>query len=160
VFFTGARHLIRAASNGNGHSGVRVDEAGVPLYAPDGALDPTINGPRAAGMVLIHGPIARILTAVALIAIASAVSRTRMLSRWVTVTGYLLAAINLAFLPSLYFGMNPAHFYAANGWGSTARWWDGPAGPAPTVAAGVSRLPTDKPGSPTDWISDRVRTAP
>ena len=32
----------------------------------------------------------------------------------------LLAGVNLAFVPSLYFGMDPAHFYAANGWGSTA----------------------------------------
>ena len=136
MFFTGARHLIRAASNGNdtiatliygaGLTYVAVTlvseslEAGVPLYTPNGALDPTIDGPLAAGMVLIHGPIARVLMAIALIGIGYAVSRTRMLSRWVTVTGYLLAALNLAFLPSLYFGMNPAHFYAANGWGSTA----------------------------------------
>jgi hypothetical protein len=28
--------------------------------------------------------------------------------------------VNLAFVPSLFFGMDPAHFYAANGWGSTA----------------------------------------
>jgi hypothetical protein len=136
VFVTGARHLIRAASNGNDTLATLVYgtgltyvaltlvsesmEAGVPLYTPGQALDPTVDGPLAAGMVLIHGPIARILTAVVLIAIGYAVSRTGVLSRWVTVTGYLLAAANLAFLPSLYFGMNPAHFYAANGWGSTA----------------------------------------
>ena len=32
----------------------------------------------------------------------------------------LLAVVNLAFVPSLFFGMDPADFYAANGWGSTA----------------------------------------
>lgn len=28
--------------------------------------------------------------------------------------------MNLAFVPSLFFGNEPARFYAANGWGSTA----------------------------------------
>jgi hypothetical protein len=136
VFFTGVRHLIRAVGSGydmlaalvygTGAAYVAVTlvsesmEAGVPLYTKSGALDPTVDGPLAAGMVLIHGPIARVLMAVTLIGIAYAASRTTVLPRWVTVTGYLLAAINLAFIPSLYFGMNPAHFYAANGWGSTA----------------------------------------
>ncbi|HKA95134.1 MAG TPA: hypothetical protein VKD66_02625, partial [Streptosporangiaceae bacterium] len=35
-------------------------------------------------------------------------------------TAYLLAVINLAFVPSLYFGMDPARFYSALGWGNTA----------------------------------------
>jgi hypothetical protein len=95
-------------------------EAGVPLYTPGGALDPTIDGPLAAGMVLIHGPIARVLSIVFLIAMGYAVSRTKALPGWVSKSAYVLAAANLAFIPSLYFGMNPANFYAANGWGSTA----------------------------------------
>jgi hypothetical protein len=163
VFFTGARRLIQAAGNGNdtlaslvygvGLTYVAVTlvsesmEAGVPLYAPGQGLDPTIDGPLAAGMVLIHGPIARILTAVVLIGIGYAVSRTGMLPRWVTVTGYILAAVNLAFLPSLYFGMDPADFYAANGWGSTASissvffYW--------VAAVGIAVLRRRRVGTPT-----------
>jgi hypothetical protein len=136
VFFTGLRQLIQKASHGNdgiasiaygaGLTYVAVTlvsismEAGVPLYTPDGALDPTIDGPLAAGTVLIHGPIARILTIVLLVSVGYAVSRTKVLSGWVSKSAYIIAAANLAFIPSLYFGMNPANFYAANGWGSTA----------------------------------------
>ncbi|MFQ6327845.1 hypothetical protein ACLMAL_17135 [Nocardia sp. CWNU-33] len=32
----------------------------------------------------------------------------------------VLALINIAFVPSLFFGNTPADFYAANGWGTTA----------------------------------------
>src|SRR2546430_1465000 len=119
MFFTGARHLIRAASNGNDTIATLVHgagltyvaltlvseslEAGVPLYTSDGALDPTVDGPLAAGMVLIHGPIARVLMAIVLIAIGHAVSRTRMLGRWVTVTGSWLPAGNLPSRTCLYF---------------------------------------------------------
>lgn len=135
-FLVGIRQLMRTASRG--HDGlaslahgagmvyVAVTlvsasmEAGVPLYTPDGALDPTIDGPLAAAEVLIHGPIARILSIVILVTIGYAVSRTNFLPRWVTISAYIIAALNLAFIPSLYFGMNPANFYAANGWGSTA----------------------------------------
>jgi hypothetical protein len=95
-------------------------EAGVPLYAPGGTLDPTVDGPLAAGMVLIHGPIARILTIVVLVSFGLAASRTAGLPRWIGTSAYIIAVANLAFIPSLYFGMNAANFYASNGWGSTA----------------------------------------
>jgi hypothetical protein len=132
VFFAGLRHLIRVTGllativHAAGATYVAVTlvsasmEAGVPLYTPDGELDPTIDGPLAAGMVLIHGPIARVLTIVLLVAVGYAVSRTKVLPGWVSVSAYVIAAANLVFIPSLYFGMNPANFYAANGWGSTA----------------------------------------
>jgi hypothetical protein len=136
VFFVSFRQLIRKASAGNdwlasiihgaGMTYVAVTlvstsmEAGVPLYTPDGALDPTIDGPLAAGMVLIHGPIARILTVIILVTVGYTVSRTKVLPGWVGKSAYVVAAVNFAFIPSLYFGMNPANFYAANGWGSTA----------------------------------------
>jgi len=95
-------------------------ETGVALQFPDGSKDPTIDGPLANGMVLLHGPIARALIAVHLIALAIAVTRTGAMRRWVSNGAIVIAIINLAFVPSLFFGMNPAHFYAANGWGSTA----------------------------------------
>jgi hypothetical protein len=31
-----------------------------------------------------------------------------------------LAIVNLGFIPSVFYGMDPENFYAANGWGSTA----------------------------------------
>lgn len=95
-------------------------ETGVVLQHPDGTLDPTIDGPLANGMALLHGPIARFLIATFLITLAVSVRRTGTLPRWVANGSLLLAAVNLAFVPSLFFGMDPANFYAANGWGSTA----------------------------------------
>ncbi|MGW0582364.1 hypothetical protein ACWD25_42025, partial [Streptomyces sp. NPDC002920] len=35
-------------------------------------------------------------------------------------SAYVLAGTNLAFVPSLFFGNDPAFFYAANGWATTA----------------------------------------
>jgi hypothetical protein len=100
VFFTGLRQLIpRAIHSNDGVASIAFGagltymavtlvsismEAGVPLYTPDGALDPTVDGPLAAGMVLIHGPIARILTIVFLVSVGYAVSRTKVLSGWVS----------------------------------------------------------------------------
>jgi type IV secretory pathway VirB2 component (pilin) len=95
-------------------------ETGVALQYPDGSKDPTIDGPLANGMALLHGPIARSLVAAFLIALAVSLRRTAVLPRWVGTGSVVLAVVNLAFVPSLYFGMDPAHFYAANGWGSTA----------------------------------------
>ena len=43
----------------------------------------------------------------------------RTLRRLTGVCGILTGALALVVVP-LYFGMNPAPFYAANGWGSTA----------------------------------------
>jgi type IV secretory pathway VirB2 component (pilin) len=95
-------------------------EAGVALQFPDGSKDPTIDGPLANGMALLHGPIARVLIAVFLVALASGARRTGVLPPWTRAGSVLLAAVNIAFVPSLFFGMDPSNFYAANGWGSTA----------------------------------------
>ena len=137
VFFAGLRQLLSMAGShaddgllsigyGAGMTYVAVTlvsasmEAGVPLYTSGGTLDPTVDGPLAAGMVLIHGPIARTLTIVVLVSFGLAASRTAGLPGWISKSAYIIAAANLAFIPSLYFGTNAANFYAANGWGSTA----------------------------------------
>lgn len=95
-------------------------ENGVAMQYPDGSMDPTVDGPLAAGIVLLHGPVARILLAVVGLGLASVLRGTRLLPRFVGVSAVVMAVANLAFVPSLYFGMDPAVFYAANGWGSTA----------------------------------------
>lgn len=95
-------------------------ETGVALEYPDGSKDPTIDGPLANGMALLHGPIARLLIATLLLAVAVAIWRNAILPSWVRTGSVLLAVVNLAFIPSLFFGMDPENFYAANGWGSTA----------------------------------------
>jgi len=136
VVFAGFSHLIRSADAayewiaslvyGTGLLFVGVTlvaislEAGVVFGAPDGTLDPTIDGPLAEANILIHGSIKRLLTAVFLVPSAYAVLRTRMLPRWVGRAAYVIAIIDLLFVPSIYFGKDAAQFYSAIGWGNSA----------------------------------------
>jgi hypothetical protein len=136
VFLAGLRHLIRSADPaydwlaslilGVGVAYLTVTlvavslEAGVVLEHPEGTLDPTIHGPLAHGSMLIHGSIGRLLTALLLSAAGYGILRTRALPRWAGRSAYVVAAVNLAFVPSLYFGTDAARFYSAVGWGTSA----------------------------------------
>lgn len=154
VFVTGLRHLIRQAgadcdwvasllhSAGLAYAtivlvGISL-ETGAVLGAPNGTIDPTTDGPLAYGNILIHGSIGRALTALYLATAGYALLRTKALPSWVGRTAYAIAAVNLAFVPSLYFGKDPAQFYSALGWGNTALtaslvgYW--------TMAAGIAML--------------------
>jgi hypothetical protein len=95
-------------------------EVGTALQYPDGSRDPTVDGPLAASMVLLHGPIARVLVAVFLLGLAASPNARHYFSRRVLTGGVVLAVLNLVLIPSLFFGMDAAQFYAANGWGATA----------------------------------------
>lgn len=113
-------------------------EVGGVLRAPDRTVDPTIDGPLAAGATLIYGSIGRALTCVFLIVVGYGIRRTRIVPAGIARFAYVIAAINLTFVPSLYFGADAAQFYSAIGWGNTALvasligWW--------TMAAGVALL--------------------
>ncbi|WP_329222736.1 hypothetical protein OG352_36315 [Streptomyces sp. NBC_01485] len=91
-------------------------EAGA-VIAVDHPIDPTID---VSGTYILYGSISRLMLALFLTALGYAVSRTRLLPRWTGRSAYVLAGINLAFVPSLFFGNDPSFFYAANGWGTTA----------------------------------------
>lgn len=95
-------------------------EVGVVLGEPSGTLDPTTDGPLAHANVLLHGSADRLVTALLLTAAGYAIRRTHALPRWAGTSAYALAAVNLAFVPSLYFGIDAACFYSALGWGNTA----------------------------------------
>ncbi len=95
-------------------------EAGVVFGAPDGSLDPTIDGPLAHANMLAHGPIKRLLTAIYLFAAGYAALRAGLLPASLRWAGYLIALINLAFVPSLYFGTDPTNFYAVHSWANSA----------------------------------------
>jgi hypothetical protein len=95
-------------------------ETGVVLGAPDGTLDPTTDGPLAHANILLHGSADRLVTALLLTAAGYGILRTRALPRWAGSSAYVLAVVNLAFVPSLYFGTDAAAFYSALGWGNTA----------------------------------------
>jgi hypothetical protein len=105
------------------------NEAGVAFGAPDGSMDPTTDGPLAAANILSHGSIKRLLTAIYLISTSYAMRRSGFLPRWVGALGYAVAAVNIVFVPALFFGTNVTHFYSAHGWGNSALagsliiWW-------------------------------------
>ncbi|MFF9135713.1 hypothetical protein [Streptomyces sp. NPDC014806] len=91
-------------------------EAGA-VIAADEPIDPTIT---VSGTYILYGTIDRLLLALFLAAIGYGISRTKLLPPWTARSAVVLAVANLAFVPSLFFGNTPAHFYAANGWGTTA----------------------------------------
>ncbi|MFF4444064.1 hypothetical protein [Streptomyces sp. NPDC001502] len=136
VFLAGLRHVIRGAGPafdwpagvvfGAGLAYVTITlvaasvEAGIVLEHPGGGLDPTVDGPLAHANMLLHGSAARLLTAVLLAAAGYAILRAGVLPRWTGYTAHAIAAVNLAFVPSLFFGTDAARFYSAVGWGNTA----------------------------------------
>jgi hypothetical protein len=91
-------------------------EAGA-VIATDHPIDPTVT---VSGTYILYGSISRLMLGLFLTTVGYIVSRTHVLPRWIGRSAYVLAGINLAFVPSLFFGNTPAHFYAANGWGTTA----------------------------------------
>jgi hypothetical protein len=132
VFVTSLRELVRcvrpdlewagtlAFTTGVAYAIVTLVSSGLEagaVIAADHPVDPTIT---VSGTYVLYGSISRMLLAMFLASTAYAVSRTGLLPRWTHRTAYVLAGVNLAFMPSLFFGNTPAHFYAANGWGTTA----------------------------------------
>ncbi|MEU9153129.1 hypothetical protein AB0D59_21840 [Streptomyces sp. NPDC048417] len=87
------------------------------VIAADHPIDPTI---AVSGTYVLYGSISRLMLALCLTAVGYGISRTGLLPRWTGRSAHVLAAVNLAFVPSVFFGNDPAHFYAANGWGTTA----------------------------------------
>ncbi|MFJ8007342.1 hypothetical protein [Streptomyces fagopyri] len=91
-------------------------EAGA-VIAADHPIDPTIT---VSGTYVLYGTIGRLMLALFLTAVGFAISRTDLLPPWTGRSAFVLAAVNLIFVPSLFFGNTPEHLYAANGWGTTA----------------------------------------
>ncbi|MFD8565801.1 hypothetical protein [Streptomyces sp. NPDC057694] len=132
VFMTALRDLVKRVSPEHEWAGSILFAAGLvyatitlvssgleagAVIAVDHPIDPTI---AVSGTYILYGSISRLMLALFLTAVGFVVSRTQLLPRWTGRSAYALAGINLAFVPSLFFGNTPAHFYAANGWGTTA----------------------------------------
>jgi hypothetical protein len=136
VFLAGFRDLLRRAGPadewardlmyGSGLIYVAVTlvaasmEAGGVFGHPGGTIDPTSQGPLGQGSILMHGSVTRILTVLFMVAAGYAVERTKVLPAWIGRAAYGIAACNLAFVPSIYFGSDSGAFYSALGWGNTA----------------------------------------
>ncbi|WP_194813538.1 hypothetical protein [Nocardia sp. XZ_19_385] len=132
VFMSGLRYLVKAHAPQYEWAGGLVTAAGLMWITVSfvstglevGAvieaaepIDPTIT---VTGTYILYGSISKLLMALFLCAFGFAMSKARLLPDWTVWSAYLLAAAQLLFVPSLFFGNNPANFYAANGWGTTA----------------------------------------
>ncbi len=132
LFMTGFRELIKTVSPKHEWAGSLAYTAGIgytlvtlvssgleagSVIATDHPIDPTITVP---GTYILYGSIGRMLLGIFLAAVGYAIGRTRALPRWIGRSAYVLAVVNFAFIPSLFFGNKPAFFYSANGWGTTA----------------------------------------
>jgi hypothetical protein len=132
LFMTGFRELIKsvsprhewiggiAATAGLAYVVVTLVSSGLEAGAvigTDHPIDPTIT---VTGTYILYGSIGRMLLGIFLASVGYAISRSQALPRWTARSAYVLAALNVAFIPSLFFGNKPAFFYAANGWGTTA----------------------------------------
>jgi hypothetical protein len=101
----------------------------VAFGAPDGSMDPTTDGPLAQANILFHGSIKRLLTALYLFSIAYAALRSEILPRWIGWLGVVIGAVNVGFIPAMFFGTDVTRFYSAHGWGNSAVtgsliiWW-------------------------------------
>jgi hypothetical protein len=135
VFFTGLHQLVRIVDPESGWLGSVAQMAGVIwvviVFVPqsmevgaaisvDHDIDTTTEGPFAAAQYLLQGGVSRLMMALFLIAFGILVVRLDLLPRWVGRSAFVLAVINLAFLPAVYFGDDAADFYSAQGWGTTA----------------------------------------
>lgn len=94
-------------------------QAGTVIAAP-APVDPTVDGPLAPAQFLLRGSVGRLLTAVVLLASAVALRGGRAGPAWLGGAAVAVAVVQLAFVPSLYFGPDPSRFYSAVGWGGTA----------------------------------------
>ncbi|WP_241826911.1 hypothetical protein [Streptomyces graminilatus] len=132
VFVTSFRELVKrvdpahewvaslACSTGLAYATITLVSMGLEagaVIATDHSIDPTID---VNGTYILYGSISRLLLAMFLAATGRTIARTNLLPRWTARSAYALAVVNLAFVPSLFFGNTPADFYAANGWGTTA----------------------------------------
>ena len=96
-------------------------EAGAAISV-DKDIDTTTEGPFAAAQYLMQGAISRLLMVLFLVTLGMVVARTGLFRRWVGRSAYALAAINLAFVPAIYFGDDAADFYSAQGWAPPRAW--------------------------------------
>ncbi|WP_158896220.1 hypothetical protein [Amycolatopsis anabasis] len=94
-------------------------EAGTTIVTVE-PIDPTQDGALAPGQFLLQGALGRIVAAVFVGASVLRARQADLLPRWLLLAGAALCAVQLAFVPTVYFGPDPADFYAAVGWCTTA----------------------------------------
>ncbi|MFN8258250.1 MAG: hypothetical protein U0W24_21355 [Bacteroidales bacterium] len=86
------------------------------VWANINPIDPTVVGNGGEGALLIYGPIDRVLTAVFLIAVGTAIIKINITPKWIGWLAYFVSLYQLAFVPTIFFMSQPTNFYSTNGW--------------------------------------------
>ena len=95
----------------------------VALHTIDGKADPTVVRALNESTVLMFGSVAEVLIATMMVVAGILIFCTKALPRWTGWLAFITAVLNLAFVPTMYFGTDFTKFYSAAG--------DGPAATAP-----------------------------
>jgi hypothetical protein len=95
-------------------------EAGNVLNPQGIAVDATQDGILAQGNYLLYGSIGRMITGTYMIAISIVTLQTKLFPKWTGWMALVIGIINIAFIPSMFFGTNAGDFYSAVGWGNSA----------------------------------------
>ena len=97
----------------------------IALDTIDGRADPTVIRTLNESTLLLFGSVAEVLVATMMVIAAIMIFNTRALPRWTGWLALIAAVVNLAFVPTMYFGTDFAKYYSAAG--------DGPAATAPFI---------------------------
>jgi hypothetical protein len=95
----------------------------VALHTISGKTDPSVVRTLNESTVLLFGSVAEILVATMMIIAGILIYYTKALPLWTGWLAFFTAVVNLAFIPTMYFGTDFTKFYSAAG--------DGPAATAP-----------------------------
>ena len=104
-------------------------EAGGVLNPAGAAIDATQDGLLAQGNYLLYGSISRLLMATFMTINGIIIFKTKVFPKWTGRLAAIIGIINMAFVPSMFFGTNAGDFYSAIGWGNSAltasifTWW-------------------------------------
>ena len=90
---------------------------GVGLDTIGGNPDPNVIRALTESTILMFGSVGLILIAAMLFLAGYLTFTSAALPKWTGWVAIIAAVLNLAFIPSMYFGNNPQGFYTASGWG-------------------------------------------
>lgn len=95
----------------------------IALHTLNGKVDPTVIRTLNESTILMFGSVAEVLIATMMVIAAIVIFNTTALPQWTGWLALITAVVNLAFVPTMYYGTDFTKYYSAAG--------DGPAATAP-----------------------------
>jgi len=95
----------------------------IALHTINGKVDPTVVRTLNESTLLLFGSVTEVLVATMMVIAAILIFNTKAIPKWTGLLSLITAVVNLAFVPTMYFGTDFTKYYSAAG--------DGPAATAP-----------------------------